>query len=458
MVKVKNIKKFNNYDMRVADKTIYLICKGKSSLKKIHEYKDKKLITDVYNIGKELNKIINDYSKSEKEKINSEYIQFDKLDIETKNNKIIELIKEYCSRDFNDFLTKKFEDKVIEKLDKPNNNKNSEDTYFFYEIDRYESFYEIFKNSYLFLKKHNINISELNTPNEIYDLIRYDKYGIWENDSTLNFEEPSTNLSFNYMNLIKTLENNKNKLDYSQLLKTVNYIPINIKHLFGEIIQNYPSNKYSKDLFTKVQNFCNEYGVPYWNIKKCDKYDVEIPLNNFILICLSIFIYTELWNKILQYNKIDEWEDFIYSFYVLGINFNYYEEEKNIIKNIISNIEDLDLYISNHCNQLFGQTLHTYRKKVLNKDTNTLGNETIYDSVILASWNIFYLYYFGNNEKFKPIEYKICNICHNEIKGKSHTIRDGSKNILCQNCYKERDKNNTNNRVTKLRNKQKDKH
>lgn len=440
MVKIKNVKKFKNLNMRIVGTTIYLICNSREATIKLQEYDDKKLLTDVYNIGKKFNKVINQYFKKEKEKISSEIITFNKLDIKEKNEKIIELFKTNCSRDFRNGFSQ------------INNNINEEEKEedIFIEMDKYVAFYDFFKNSYNLLNENKIDLKKLLNPSEINDIILYEKYGI--NSSTI-IRNTSTTLELNYLNLLDLLENNKNKLDYTPLISKINYIPLNVKHLFSEIIENKTSNEYSQKVFSEIKKFCTNYGLPYWKKDINDKYEIEIPMNNFIFIILTTYIYIELWDKLLTYEKYDEWEDFIYSFYVLNIDFDYHEAKSNIIKKLVKSIESIDFYIMNNCNELLGRKINIHRKKVLDKSTNTLGNETIYESIIFAVWDIFYLYYFGSNKKFKPVIYEICSNCNMEIRDKSHTIKNGNKAKICQKCYIERKNQQNKERVKKYREK-----
>lgn len=53
--------------MRVIDNTVLLICNESESLKKEQEFEDQKLISDIFHIGKNINREINTYLK-EKEK------------------------------------------------------------------------------------------------------------------------------------------------------------------------------------------------------------------------------------------------------------------------------------------------------------------------------------------------------------------------------------------------------
>ena len=51
MVKIKNVKKFEKYNMRIAKNEILLLCNENNSLEKIKEYNDHELVKDAYNIG-----------------------------------------------------------------------------------------------------------------------------------------------------------------------------------------------------------------------------------------------------------------------------------------------------------------------------------------------------------------------------------------------------------------------
>lgn len=56
-------------------------------------------------------------------------------------------------------------------------------------------------------------------------------------------------------------------------------------------------------------------------------------MNNFILICLAVYVFIELWNRILKSDELDEWDDFINTFGVLGINIMVYEKKERHDKN-----------------------------------------------------------------------------------------------------------------------------
>lgn len=177
------------------------------------------------------------------------------MDMNTKNKKVIELLQTQCSRDFKELT---ITNNIMEESDYP-----------FVDIDKYNVFSNVFNNCYILLKKKGIDLESLNTPIEIEKYIRYEKYGI--RDVDFGYKEASTKLYLNYINLVDLLNKNKDNIDYSSLLNKVNYIPINIKHFFGELIENNPENTHSKNIFNQIKNFCEMYGLPYWKTEIYDK-------------------------------------------------------------------------------------------------------------------------------------------------------------------------------------------
>ena len=114
MAKVKYLKKFKKYNMRVESGTIYLICKEDDVLERDVELKDNKLIKDTLKIGKTINDTINLFYKEEINKIkekftlldidkkdidnlrlHKEFIFYNKDDLINMNESIIEFIKKY---------------------------------------------------------------------------------------------------------------------------------------------------------------------------------------------------------------------------------------------------------------------------------------------------------------------------------------------------------------------------
>ena len=61
MVKIKNVKKFEKYNMRITKNEILLLCNESNSLEKIKEYNDHELVNFDYNIVKNINKEINNF-------------------------------------------------------------------------------------------------------------------------------------------------------------------------------------------------------------------------------------------------------------------------------------------------------------------------------------------------------------------------------------------------------------
>ena len=84
MAKVKYLKKFKKYNMRVENGTIYLICKEDDVLERDVELKDNKLIKDTLKVGKTINDTINLFYKEEINKIKEKFtlLDIDKKDID----------------------------------------------------------------------------------------------------------------------------------------------------------------------------------------------------------------------------------------------------------------------------------------------------------------------------------------------------------------------------------------
>lgn len=440
MVKIKNIKKFKKFNMRIENNTVLLICKNGCALEKTRDYDNKKLITDIYNLGKNINNILNTHFINEKRiiSINTENIKFNKLDTISTNTNVINLFKNYFSK--NPFYKKLTDESCLNKYDiDGNDGDNLINTY--REITDYKSFFDFYSNSYNLLQKNKIDVSKLSTPQKIHDMILWDFYGI----GIINKKEikkQNNLLNIEFKQLLDILEKNKSIIDYRPLINDTHYLPLNIRY-WDQIIENNPNNTSTKKFFELICNFCNNYGLPYWkeeikdNPNRKEIYgtnDIEIPMNNFLLISLAIFIYTELWKLIIDYDKYDDFEEYNYAFYVLNIDFYYGESKKEIIKKLIDCIEKFDIYISTNCNELLNYHIYNYRKKIINKD-NTLSNEIQYESIIIAAWDIFYNSYFGNSKIFTPIKYPLCSECNKEIRNKPHTIRDGTKRKLCDNCF-----------------------
>lgn len=439
MVKIKNIKKFKKYNMRVENNNILLICaESQKSEKDIKDINDKRLIKSILDIGRDINNVLNEYFKKEKkEKLYSEIIQFEKLDKKEINAKIINLITKNFSVD----MFKGTSINLNTDLNTPRKVINT------------KAFYDFYKNSYTLLEKEKIDISNLDSPNIVHDQILWEYYGIGDVNNSGKYDNM---LNINFTQLIKKLDENKNNLDYLPLIDLVNFLPINIENFFGTIMENNVNNKYTHKIYDKIVSFCNEYGLPYWKDEILDRAskikEIEIPINNFISICLAIYVYYSLWREILEYNKVDDYLEYVQAFNVLNIDFYYYDEKKDILKKVVHSIEGFDLFVNNNCSMLLNWRLEKYRKKIIVKNS-ILKNEIIYDSLIIGAWDLFYMTYFGNSSKLKGKETVICSFCNREILDNVHTLRDKTKNKICDSCFRERKKVLNLNRVSKYNNK-----
>ena len=535
MAKVKYLKKFKKYNMRVENGTIYLICKEDDVLERDVELKDNKLIKDTLKVGKTINDTINLFYKEEINKIkekftlldidkkdidnlrlHKEFIFYNKDDLINMNESIIEFIKKYVyykepgeviyttnfhdddmDMDMKDIISDEITDdmdmkdiisgEITDDMDMKDiisneitddmdirdiiSNEITDDmiNIIFDEITDINFFYNTYRETYNLLKDNGVNVDKLCTPSDIMDLLKWDTYSIEPPKETKksqqNVDQPTIsdrkneeyiNNQFKY--LLKLLEENKENINYTSLISEISYIPLNMKDFFTHIMENNPNNKYTHKVADEIFNYVNTYGVPFWtediDIPKStvDYSCIDIPLNNFIFICLSIYVYFELWNFFNKYHeKYDTFEEINFlnqALNILNIDYLYTDEKKDLLDKLGKSIKELDININHKYNKIFDYILKIYRDRIWKKKEKIFTVEYIYENYIIGVWDIFFMYYFGSDNSLTRIERHFCTECHKEFIGKGHI-----KKTLCDSCYDIRQKNLLKKRVEKFREK-----
>lgn len=487
MVKVKYLKKFKKYNMRVDNETIYLICKDDDVLERDIELKDKKMISDTIKLGKSINDTINSFYEKEinqiKEKfisyginkddvkdlkLHQDFINYNKEDLITTNNSIIRFIKESCYGCYKDL-----KDNTDNDVCDDENLSLKKINFFDYEIIDYSFFYNTYREVYNFFKDNGVSVEILESPLNIISLINWENYGIGtpkeikkilpnEDQQTITTKKIKNYIRNQLDILLELLEKNKESISYTPIIEKINYIPLNIKSFFTYIMENNSNNEYTHKIYDKIINYINVYGVPFWTeditIPKSivDYSCIDIPLNSFLLICLSIYVYHELWNFFNKYyKKYDDFEGINFlnqALNILNIDYIYLDEKKDILDKLGESIKSLDVNINDKYNKIFGYKLKTYRDRVWSKKEKIFTVEYVYENYIIGVWDMFFMYYFGSDNSLTRIERHFCIECHQEFIGKGH-----KKNTMCDECYKIRCDEQNRKRVSRCRGKKRDK-
>lgn len=506
MAKIKYLKKFEIYNMHVDNNNLYLMCKGDNILYEDYEINDKKLILDTIKLGESINNTINSYYKDEIQeikdnllfsdineedinelKLHNNILKYSKNDIKYNNIHILNFIKEICYK--KNKIDKKEDNNVKSKDIDLKLNELEEEMEI---IEDNNFFYHTYKNIYNFLKERNVDIKDLALPSEISRLIDWNNYGIgtknetdeiinkWktkETDETNETNETNEfikkwttkakskerlskdNFIMDHFNLmLDILDKNKDNFNYAPIIDKINYIPLDIKNFFKYIMENNKNNKKSYSIYKNIIKYVNTYGIPFWteeiDIPKSDYiYDyIDIPLNNFLLICLSIYVYHELWkffnNYYDIYDNYDGIEFLNQSLKILNINYTYNEEKETIFNKIGNSIRELDANINYNYNKIYGYNLKIYRNREWDNKNKTFKITYSYENYIIAAWDIFFKYYFGNDNLLYKIEHHTCIECHKEFFNKGH-----KHNTLCDKCFEIRKKISQRNRTKKFREK-----
>lgn len=460
---IKNIVKFEDYDLKSFNNDLQLIGLGKKTEKKDAMISTRQLIKATYRLGKEFNKCITEYFERKK-MMGDNFIQCDSLeDKNCYNKKLLKEIEAFCNID----------------------NKTP---------NHYFAMYDFYTTAYKLIPKDAENGSKLMPPEELLQYIssyEQQSFGIYI-DSEYIYQ--LFIIENNYKKMFEILKEQESKLDYKGLLPTINYIPVNIKNNFYKLFSKLPkkdSMEYRTllELLSIIKSYCDKFGMPFWtdrediaeitkikqpNAKNTEIQNVDnmskekeskfmisseyklcnniIPIQNLLFISCIVYLYTDLWDGFLDKNDFDlDLEKYKYAFEILGFSFLNTLNRKETINYFFEYAEIMDDYIMNNCNSIYNFPLKNIRKKVLYKINNTKSgyyNEIIYESVIIAAWNTFYLDYFGNSKIKEP--YPHCATCGKEIMNKPHTIE--TKEQLCDVCFEARKKEQNKNRVTKCRN------
>ena len=491
--------------MRVENGTIYLICKEDDVLERDVELKDNKLIKDTLKVGKTINDTINLFYKEEINKIkekftlldidkkdidnlrlHKEFIFYNKDDLINMNESIIEFIKKYVyykepgevtyttnfhddDMDMKDIISNEITDDMDIRDIISNEITDDMINIIFDEITDIDFFYNTYRETYNLLKDNGVNVDKLCTPSDIMDLLKWDTYSIEPpkeakksqqnvDQQTISDKKNEEYINNQFKYLLKLLEENKENINYTSLISEISYIPLNMKDFFTHIMENNPNNKYTHKVADEIFNYVNTYGVPFWtediDIPKStvDYSCIDIPLNNFIFICLSIYVYFELWNFFNKYHeKYDTFEEINFlnqALNILNIDYMYTDEKKDLLDKLGMSIKELDININHKYNKIFDYSLKIYRDRVWKKKEKIFTVEYIYENYIIGVWDIFFMYYFGSDNSLTRIERHFCTECHKEFIGKGHI-----KKTLCDSCYDIRQKNLLKKRVEKFREK-----
>lgn len=440
--------KFEKYDLTVSDNgEIFIIGRNEIDKSNIsdNKYSKKKLFNVTYKTGEKIFCLLEDYQKRKKIEI---YKNF-QSEFSTDKLKLNESIINYINKTFN-----------IEK---------------YFMKAPYYSLIGIYKKIYMIIKSSKINISTLIEPENLNVFFNRQCFGILQGEIHSSINDIKINESLNQ--ILKIAKENIEIIDLKPLLKEINFIPLKIKGL-EELISKkslkdiyIKEKRYLKKLLDIINIFTRTYGFPWYfdkinleifigNMKNHIDFDfsedsnhkynsteqyiniLEIekntePINNFIFICISIYLLTNIWKDTLnsQNKKTPSSSNSIIK------NIDMLNEIYNLKLTLQNNTEFLSLcayldqYIHENCNGLYDAKCKIIRKKEYLSPYNTTTINS-YDSVIIAAWDVFYDNVLGKN--YPPMFYKKCEICGIEIdptKSKIHNTTDGK---ICDECYKKR--------------------
>ena len=265
------------------------------------------------------------------------------------------------------------------------------------------------------------------------------------NDDSLNNPSDLEDCIFNkdyqsfveiYTNLISSLD--KKEIDTSMFVEPlVEFIVLSN----GNYLDIQANIILSSKIKEAISTYCKKYGAPFWtNREDLD----EIPIDNFIKICILIYKFKDIWDSISEnddgYDIID-FKNMCYQLDLIDVYKNYervyYNEQvKNeCIKHIKSNalniflecIVSTDAYIRFNFNSIRNIQLINYR--IWNKPQEgsmRVYSEIQYESLILGVWDYFYLDYISNGK------HKYCDECGKVLIEKGHKSKEET---LCNKCY-----------------------
>ena len=265
------------------------------------------------------------------------------------------------------------------------------------------------------------------------------------NDASLNESSDLEDCIFNkdyqsfveiYTNLISSLD--KKEIDTSMFVEPlVEFIVLSN----GNYLDIQANIILSSKIKEAISTYCKKYGAPFWtNREDLD----EIPIDNFIKICILIYKFKDIWDSISEnddgYDIID-FKNMCYQLDLIDVYKNYereyYNEQAKIeyIKPIKSDalniflecIVSTDAYIRFNFNSIRNIQLINYR--IWNKPQEgsmRVYSEIQYESLILGVWDYFYLDYISNGK------HKYCDECGKVLIEKGHKSKEET---LCNKCY-----------------------
>ena len=265
------------------------------------------------------------------------------------------------------------------------------------------------------------------------------------NDASLNESSDLEDCIFNkdyqsfveiYTNLISSLD--KKEIDTSMFVEPlVEFIVLSN----GNYLDIQANIILSSKIKEAISTYCKKYGAPFWTNREALD---EIPIDNFIKICILIYKFKDIWDSISEnddgYDIID-FKNMCYQLDLIDVYKNYervyYNEQvKNeCIKHIKSNalniflecIVSTDAYIRFNFNSIRNIQLINYR--IWNKPQEgsmRVYSEIQYESLILGVWDYFYLDYISNGK------HKYCDECGKVLIEKGHKSKEET---LCNKCY-----------------------
>ena len=451
---IKSIKKYKNYNLSV-DKDIKNILLSGETVKS----DEKNIEIDAYKLVKKTNKL--------GKKLYNIILE----ELEKRTYEINRAIKSNIN---NKQIVKEFTDNFI-RIEEKN-------------YSHFKFAHDFYIEAFNLLNKLDPEIiKDIDTPELIsIQLGQLQEEHLWG----IRFEESYSgkNISRSYQNLLNKLEEKIDNIDCRPLLDKIDYMIFDIRHLFTSIfvIEKTGKNKQITEMFDAVKEWCEDYGMPFWTdrkslapyimdkiitedeifdnyskneIKKRDDcmsfYELSentCPIINLISISISIYLFSVLWKKYINNEKMtaDDNQKLKIIKYIIGNPYSH----SNSATTLIEDAEQYHSYIMNNMNRIYDLKLEIYERKI----PYTINNKKVfynvreYESPAIAAWDVFFHDYLGNIETTKPLPY--CNECHKQIqKGHSHTIED--KTILCDECFEIRKSEKNRARVQKYREKNK---
>lgn len=243
-----------------------------------------------------------------------------------------------------------------------------------------------------------------------------------------------------YTNLISSL--NRKEIDISMFVEPlVGFIALSNGKYLDIQINVILSSKVKEAIST----YCKKYGAPFWTGRE----DLdEIPIDNFIKICILIYKFKDIWDSIsdnddeyeivdfrnmcYQLDLIDLFENYAKNYYNLYYQNCFTPIRIDALNIFLECIVSTDVYIRFNFSSIRNIQLINYR--IWNKPQEgsmKVFSEIQYESLILGVWDYFYLDYISNGKN------KYCDNCNKVIIGKGHKSKGKS---FCEKCYEDKRK------------------